>query len=210
MAMSDHPAGTARLWDRNPADQFVPDDAAVDAVDDDGAGAWVPDNLGQADWSARRAQRWRRQMAEACAVAQAELDELHVEVRQLEAFIAKEQARYLEKIARAEGAVTAYHRHIWQVEELEGVPDRDRTRTLRLPCGAVSERRVAGGSRPVIVDDGAALVADGDLTVLRHVPEQWVPDKAAIRRLLEAGHAVPGCRLGEKEASWELRQGEGV
>lgn len=223
MAMSDHPASSS-LADRgepeglNLADQFMPDPKhpgpELNERDDPASGAWVPENVGQADWSARRALRYRRIVGELTAVAQAELDELMVEVTRLERFIADERARYEPKINRAEGAVTAYHRALVAEEISDGIAPRDLTKTLRLPCGVVSTRAMPGGVAPVVIEDADELRDwdwDDDKAGVRFhriVPERWEPDKKAIGKALAAGEEVPGCRLAERTETWTIKTEE--
>jgi hypothetical protein len=87
----------------------------------------------------------------------------------------------------------------------DGISPRDLTKTLRLPCGVVSERRIPGGAPAVLVEDQDALTrAEDDGRFWRYVPEKWEPDKKAIGKALAAGEQVPGCRLAEKQEVWAI------
>jgi len=58
-----------------------------------------------------------------------------------------------------------------------------------------------GGKVPLIIDQ-ESLIPDA---LLRVIPEQHVPDKDAIREVLERGQAVPGAHLGDRGRRLSIR-----
>jgi hypothetical protein len=107
------------------------------------------DGPAKADWAARKVVQAHRKAAEVERVYREQRD-------RLDQWWSEEHARIMRTADFMAGHLTAYHAALVSREEVEGVPEKNLTKTINLPSGVKLTRRA---QQPVYEVDVAAVCA---------------------------------------------------